>query len=298
MSASVLRMLLRPASGDVRVIALPIVAFAIVTALVLTVVGGAQTFWTWSDPDAGLYQALAAIALVLLVMPLATLGGAAARLSARRRDDRLATLRLLGVTSAGVAAVAIVEAVLLAAFGALAGVAGYLALTPAVGLIPFRGAPLGWTGVLLPAPQVALVVAGVVLLAAVSALAALRRVFISPLGVRLRSDAPRVRGIRAIVGVLVIGGAVLAIRLFPGTADLVITITVVAALFAAGLAVLNLVGPWALRVQAGRGLRRAETAERMLTARTVLESPQAAGVRSAASRWPASWRCSPARLWP
>lgn len=195
MSASVLRMLLRPASGDVRVIALPIVAFAIVTALVLTVVGGAQMFWTLSDPDAGLYQALAAIALVLLVMPLATLGGAAARLSARRRDDRLATLRLLGVTAAGVAAVAIVEAVLLAAVGAIAGVAGYLALTPALGLIPFRGAPLGWTGVLLPATQVALVVAGIVLLAAVSALAALRRVFISPLGVRLRSDAPRVRGI-------------------------------------------------------------------------------------------------------
>ena len=45
-----------------------------------------------------IYQALAVIALVLLVVPLVSLGGAAARLSARRRDDRLATLRLLGAT--------------------------------------------------------------------------------------------------------------------------------------------------------------------------------------------------------
>ncbi|MES2866046.1 MAG: permease, partial [Actinomycetota bacterium] len=73
MNARVLALLLRPAPGQGSTLALPATAFAMVTALVLTVVGGAQKFWSWTDPDAGLYQALAAIALVLLVVPLATL---------------------------------------------------------------------------------------------------------------------------------------------------------------------------------------------------------------------------------
>ena len=98
MNARVLTLLLRPAKGENAVLALPVVAFGVVPALVLTVVGGAQSFWTWTDDYAPVYQALAAIALVLLVVPLTNLGGAAARLSARRRDERLSTLRLLGVT--------------------------------------------------------------------------------------------------------------------------------------------------------------------------------------------------------
>ena len=91
-------MLARPSATGVATVALPLVAFATVTALLLTVIGGAQTFFSWSDGDAIIYQASAVIALVLLVVPLTSLGAAASRLSARRRDDRLATLRLLGAT--------------------------------------------------------------------------------------------------------------------------------------------------------------------------------------------------------
>ena len=84
MNAATLRLLLRPAPGSVGVVVIPMVAFAVVSALVLTVVGGAQAFWQWTDEYALTYQILAAVALVLLVLPLAALGGAAARLSARR----------------------------------------------------------------------------------------------------------------------------------------------------------------------------------------------------------------------
>src|SRR5690606_11311036 len=73
MNPRVLALLLRPGPGLGGVLALPAIAFALVTTLVLVVVGGAQVFWTWRDSDAGLYQALAAIALVLLVIPLMTL---------------------------------------------------------------------------------------------------------------------------------------------------------------------------------------------------------------------------------
>ncbi|RXZ67407.1 permease, partial [Agromyces albus] len=96
MIARVAWLLARPDSTGIAASALPVTAFGVVTALLLTVIGGAQSFWGWTDEMGFTYQALAVIALVLLVVPLVSLGGAAARLSARRRDDRLATLRLLG----------------------------------------------------------------------------------------------------------------------------------------------------------------------------------------------------------
>ncbi|MFP3513607.1 hypothetical protein SB775_29360, partial [Peribacillus sp. SIMBA_075] len=68
----------RSASARSTVV-LPVVAFAVVTALLLIVAGGAQAFFSWTDDLAGLYQALAVIALSLLVVPLVALGGSAAR---------------------------------------------------------------------------------------------------------------------------------------------------------------------------------------------------------------------------
>ncbi|REJ04799.1 permease [Microbacterium bovistercoris] len=276
MNAGVLRMLLRPAPGSLGVIAIPAVAFGIVTGLVLTVLGGAQSFWTWDDEYGFIYQGLAAIALVLLVVPMMNLGGAAARLSARRRDERLSTLRLLGVTPAGVSFATIVESALIAAIGAIAGVLLYFALTPLIGLIPFRGSPLGVLSVILPAWQIIAVFGGVILLAVVSAVIGLRRVNISPLGVRMRADAPRVGAVRAVVVVLVVIAGFIAVKLLPMIAGAVYLIAGLAAVFGLVLAVLNLIGPWVVSVRARRQLRKAETPERMLSARMVLDAPKAA----------------------
>lgn len=276
MNARVLALLLRPSRGQMPVIALPTVAFALVTALVLAVIGGAQKFWSWTDPEAGLYQALAAIALVLLVVPLATLGGAAARLSARRRDERLSTLRLLGVSPAGVVSATVLESTMIAATGALIGLLGYFLLVPLLGLIPFRGEQLGIESVLLAPFSILGVLAGVIALAAISAVMGLRRVAISPLGVRTRTDVPRIHWARAVVAVVVVGGAIGVMLVYPGTAGLVVTIGLFAGLFAGSLAVLNVIGPWLLKLHARAGLRRAERPERLLAARFVLESPKAA----------------------
>lgn len=276
MNRNVLALLLRPAPGQNSVLALPVVAFGVVTTLVLTVIGGAQSFWGWTDPEAPVYQALAAIALVLLVVPLMSLGGAAARLSARRRDERLSTLRLLGVSPAGVTVATVAESVLVAAVGALAGVVGHVALSPLIGLIPFRGEALGFGAVVLPTAQIALVLAGVLVLASASAVVGLRRVVISPLGVRTRATTSNVHWIRALIAAGAIAIAVVLIKVFPSIGGLVTTIVVLAGLFGAALAVLNVVGPWVLKVTATRQLRRAEQPERLLAARLVLDSPKAA----------------------
>lgn len=276
MNGRVLALLLRPAPGQNGVLVLPIVAFGVVTALVLIVTGGAQSFWNWTDDYAPVYQALAAIALVLLVVPLAGLGGAAARLSARRRDERLSTLRLLGVTPLGVGYATVVESVLVAGVGALGGVLGYLLVSPLVGLIPFRGAALGLQAVLLSPAAILAVFGGVLLVAAGSAAIGLRRVVISPLGVRMRSTVSGVHWIRALVGVSVIAVAFVLVKIFPSIGGLFATIAVLAGLFGTALAVLNLVGPWVLKVAASRQLRGAEQPDRLLAARTVLDSPKAA----------------------
>ncbi|MFB6610784.1 FtsX-like permease family protein [Agromyces sp. NPDC056379] len=276
MIARVAWLLARPGTAGAAASLLPVTAFAIVTSLLLVVLGGAQSFWTWTDDIGVTYQALAVIALVLLVVPLASLGGAAARLSARRRDDRLATLRLLGATPATVSALAVLESVVLAAAGAIAGVVLYFLLVPLVALIPFRGEALGIDGVLLGLPALAAVVAGVVLLAAASAVLGLRQVVISPLGVRTKQDAPKLHWLRIVIGVAVIALAFLMMSVLQVAGSVMVILAMLGAAFGGTIAVLNLIGPWVIRLVAQSQARRAKTPARLLAARSVLESPKAA----------------------
>ncbi|MDR6906159.1 hypothetical protein J2X63_001845 [Agromyces sp. 3263] len=276
MIARVAWLLARPGSAGAAASVLPVTAFGIVTALLLTVIGGAQTFWTWTDDDGILYQALAVIALVLLVVPLVSLGGAAARLSARRRDDRLATLRLLGATPATVSALAVIESSVLALVGAVAGVAVYLAIVPLLGLIEFRGEPLGASGVLLPWWVLVAVPFAIAALAALSAVLGLRQVVISPLGVRTRQEAPRMHWVRAVVAVAVVALAFGVMSVLQVAGSVMVILAMLAFGFGASLAVLNLVGPWAIRLVAKGQAKRAKTPGRLLAARTVLESPKGA----------------------
>jgi hypothetical protein len=264
----------RRGSTDRATVLLPIIGFAIATVLLLVVAGGAQAFFSWTDESAIVYQALAVIGLVLLVVPLLTLGGSAARLSARRRDDRLAGLRLLGATPAMVAALTVIESTTLAALGVLAGAVLSVPASRLIGLIPFRGEPLG-EAAYLGAGGVALCALGVVVLAAASAALSLRGVVVSPLGVRTRQTAPKLHWIRFVVGVVVVTGTVIAMSLLQAMEAAVI-VAVLGVGFGGTIAVLNLVGPLILRVLALVQARRAKTARRLLAARAVLESPKAA----------------------
>lgn len=265
----------RRGAADRSTVVLPVVAFTVATALLLIVAGGAQAFFSWTGETAFLYQVLAVIALALLVVPLAALGGSAARLSARRRDDRLAGLRLLGATPGTVAALTVLESTAVALLGALAGVVVYLSAVPLVGLIPFRGELLGGS-VLLGAGWIALAVLGVGALAAVSASLGLRRVVLSPLGVRTRDAAPRMHWLRILVGVAVVGAVFAAMNLVQAAGSALAIILILGVGFGAAIGVLNLVGPWAIRLFATGQAKRAKTVRKLLAARTILESPKAA----------------------
>ncbi|MET4004093.1 hypothetical protein ABIB48_002831 [Arthrobacter sp. UYCu511] len=278
---SILWLTSRPSSGSKAVIALPAVAFALVTALLLIVLAGGLSFFTNPAQDdefgtAGAYQMLAALAVSLMVLPILTLGGSAARLSARRRDERLSTLLLLGATAALVSVMTIVESTVIACVGVLAGVVLYVAALPAIALIPFQGQALGLDKLWLPANVLVIAAAALILLAAVSAAVGLRQVVLSPLGVRTRQNAPTVHWLRLALG----GVAAVVLYAVMSTAmsspSLAIVVVSVCGGFAGGLAVLNLMGPFVLKWLAGIGLRRAQTPVKLLAARTVLESPKAA----------------------
>src|SRR6185312_5431225 len=269
------RMLSSARSSGTATFALPIVAFAVVTALLLIVLGGAFAFFGWSGSGTDDYKYLASIALALLVVPLLTLGGSAARLSARRRDDRLSTLRLLGATPALVARLTVIESAALALLGALVGIVVYAALVPAVGLIPFRGEALGGSVWLAPW-VVGIVVLGVAALAALSATIGLRGVIVSPLGVRTRRTTPRPHWVRLVFGVVAVIVVYTAMKLLRADAGVITVLLVFGLGFGLTIAVLNLAGPFVLRLVAKAGVRRAKTPQHLLAARGILESPKAA----------------------
>jgi hypothetical protein len=277
----ILWMMSRPAAGNKAVVALPATTFALVTALLLVVLAGAMSFFDNPVPEdqfgtALAYQDLALVALALLVLPLFTLGGSAARLSARRRDERLSTLRLLGATPALVGIMTIVESTAVAAMGIVAGIGLYALALPVVALIPFQGRPLGLAQLWLNPLFVAAAAAALMLLAAASAAVALRQVVLSPLGVRTRQKAPTVHWARVALGA---GAAVvlyLAMTTITASGSAAAFITILVAVFAGGLALLNLMGPWVLARTAARAARKAATPARLLSARTVLDSPKAA----------------------
>ena len=151
-----------------------------------------------------LYRTLSAVALCILGLPLVQLAGAAAKLSARRRDARLSWLRLLGAGRATLHALVLLEALLQAAIGLLAGLGIYAALIPALGGLHVDGVRIGAAALVLPWRAIALCLAALLDTAGLAAAAGLRRVSITPLAVRTRRDVPAMGTWRVILPVLMV----------------------------------------------------------------------------------------------
>ena len=89
---AVLRLLLGRSLADWRSWLLCASAYALVGGLLISVVAGVTMYWSHDYAEPGmrmLYRTLSAVALCILGLPLVQLAGAAAKLSARRRDARL-----------------------------------------------------------------------------------------------------------------------------------------------------------------------------------------------------------------
>lgn len=247
-------------------------AYALVSALVLTVTAGALSFSRVQNDLTGMYQILAALAVVLLVVPLAVLGSAAARLSARSLDERLSTVRLLGATPGQVTLMTVIESAAIALAGALGGVVCYAGLAPLVGLIHFQGSAIG-TAMWLNPGAIALVVLGVVLVAVISATLGLKRIIVSPLGVRNRVTVPKPKWIRVVAVAATILMIYASFSMLGQFKSVAVMMAVLLGGIGLGLGALNLVGPWAVGLMGRSRLKRAETPDKLLAARMILENP-------------------------
>jgi len=221
------------------------------------------------------YRQLTWVAVVLMGVPAVGLLGAAARLTAARRVQRLATLRLLGAGTGQVTLVAVTEVAAVAAVAAVVGVAAEWLLAPALAAIELGGS--GWSADDLrpAAPVLALTVVGVALLATLAAVAGTRQVVVGPLGV-VRRDRPGsarlVRLLGLVVGIGVFAAANAAAR--TGSPD------VGGLVFGFGLLVLfamvSLIGPLVVRLVGARMTRAARSPATLLAGRRLLDDPRGA----------------------
>lgn len=149
----------------------------------------------------GMTILLTVVAAALLVPVLVFIGGAT-RLSATRREQRFAAMRLVGATPRQIAILATVESAVATVLGVALGFGLFAALRPALASIPLSGERFTTADLSLTGTDVALVVVGIPLVAAVAARLSLRRVVISPLGVtrRVAPPAPRVGRLLPLVG--------------------------------------------------------------------------------------------------
>jgi predicted lysophospholipase L1 biosynthesis ABC-type transport system permease subunit len=225
-------------------------AFFACTTLFLTVAAGAWMFFQTPpspDPDLqgmdAMYKFLASFATILLIIPASTLASASATLSARRQDERLSTMSLLGAGRSAIVALAVAEPLVPAICGIVLGVLGYLGLAWPVSFIHFMGEPIGYANMLMPAWLVAAVVVFLILVCIASALIGLRKVAISPLGVRTKALERKFPLARVIIAVLLILALPVALSVSQaGSLGIGVVLSAIVVVFVLGLLVVDLVG--------------------------------------------------------
>ncbi|MER7590965.1 FtsX-like permease family protein [Micromonospora sp. NPDC127501] len=208
-----------------------------------------------------------------LLFPVLIFIGTATRLSAARREQRFAAMRLVGATPRQISMVAAVEATVAAVVGTAVGFALFYALRGLMAGIPFTGMPFFPSDMSLGVLDVLLVALGVPAGAAVAAQVSLRRVRISPLGVT-RRVTPRAPSAYRLIPIL-LGLAVLflAIGFRPPTSDGQTAVFLPALLLI--MAGLVLAGPWLTMVGARILARYANRPDTLIAARRLADNPKA-----------------------
>jgi hypothetical protein len=142
-----------------------------------------STAFTHGDPKPdGLLQLLSGVGVVVLLVPSLVLVASAARLTAARRERRLAAIRLAGATPGQVTGMVTAETMISAFGGALVGLALSPGLHALATLVPWAGGTWQATDFNLPVGLTIVLVLAIPLLVGLAAVLGLRRVFSTPLG--------------------------------------------------------------------------------------------------------------------
>jgi hypothetical protein len=229
--------------------------------------------------DAGLQSS--AMDLILSVVALAMLAPVlifittATRLSAARREQRFAAMRLAGATRKQVSLLAATESIVAAVLGMGAGFGIFFLLRNPVASIPFLGEPFFPADLSLSLPQILAVAIGVPVAAAVAARLALRGVRISPLGVARRATPKPPRAWRVLP--LLVGLAELGFFVVRGRQ---LSVDAETEAFVSGflLIIVGLIiaGPWLTMAAARVMARRTSHPGALIAARRLSDNPRAA----------------------
>jgi len=208
-----------------------------------------------------------------LLFPLLIFIGTATRLSAARREQRFAAMRLVGATPRQVSVVSAVESTVAAAAGTAVGFGLFLLLRLPLAGVPFTGEPFYPSDLTLRPIDVLLVAIGVPLGAAVAARIALHRVRISPLGVSRRVTPRPPRAYRLIP--LAVG--IFELAYFVGrrpdtTSGQTLAYLSGILLMMAGLVI---AGPWLTMVGSRVMARRTNRLATLIAGRRLADNPQA-----------------------
>ncbi|HEV7711855.1 MAG TPA: FtsX-like permease family protein [Asanoa sp.] len=209
-----------------------------------------------------------------LIFPVLIFIGTATRLSAARREQRFAAMRLIGATPRQVSVLATVESTVAAVAGMALGFGVFFALKPGLAAIPFTGATFFPSDLALTLVNVLAVVVGIPAGAAVAARLALRRVRISPLGVtrRVTPKPPRAwRLIPLLAGIAEL--AYLVGRKPETTNGQTYSYIAGVVLMVAGLV---LAGPWLTMRTARLVAQRAQRPAALIAGRRLSDDPMAA----------------------
>jgi hypothetical protein len=224
-----------------------------------------------NGPDA--VMMLLAIVAAAILFPLLMLTAGATRLSAARREQRFAAMRLVGATPRQISAISAVESTTSAVLGTILGFGLYFAVRPALSEISFTFERFHPADVVLEPLDVVVVALGVPLLAALAARVALRRVHISPLGVVRRVTPRPPRAWRLIP--LLLGVAELAyfIGRRPATSDKQILAYISGMLLM--MVGLVMAGPWLTMVGSRLLALRSGRPATLIAARRLADDPRA-----------------------
>lgn len=218
------------------------------------------------------YLLLALVAVVLVVVPAVMLVGSSARLTAARREQRLAAMRLAGAGPAAVRALAAAETAIASTVGALGGLVLAAMAAPVLQHVPMAGGTWFTGDLTVSLSLAAKIVLVSVVVSTLAAVSSLRRVTASPLGVA-RSTEPRTARWPRLVGLAVsIAAMVIAGRRAEGGGSEVALIGALGAVMAS----LALVGPFITSLLARVMAWRARRPATLIAARRIRNDPGAA----------------------
>ncbi|WP_202892265.1 FtsX-like permease family protein [Kribbella shirazensis] len=221
----------------------------------------------WDSRMLGLLIAVA-FGITLVLFPILSLVGQAAGVAAKRREHRLAALRLAGATRTQVLWLSAVEQAVLALAGAVIGLLGYTVLSPLIAQVPLGGGRWYVGDITVQWWTVLVVLVAVPVLSVVSALIGLGRVSITPLGVVRGQTRKGVSVLR--IGLLVIGPVILA---YYGMRAAILPL-----LIGVGFAALavRIIGPWAVQVVGKLMANAANGPVTLLAGRRLVDDPKGA----------------------